>query len=66
MLRNKPEVRPKNGRRGKSVDEAVHEVIFDGVMCEFGIVLHLHFFEDPRPIGVDGADPHTQIVRDIL
>src|SRR5574338_513330 len=50
----------------ESGDEAVHETILDGVMRQFGVVLQLHFFENPCPIGIDGADAHAQIIRDIF
>ena len=51
---------------GKSVDKAVYEAILDGVMREFRVVFHLHFFEDPCSIGINGADPYAQIIRNIL
>ena len=40
--------------------------MFYRVMRQFGVVLQLHFFEDARPIGIDGADTDAQIIRDVF
>ena len=35
-------------------------------MRQFGIVLQLHFFEDTGPIGIDRADSHAEIIRNLF
>src|SRR5574340_572386 len=66
MLRTSRGCGEGKGCKKESGDEAVHETILDGVMRQFGVVLQLHFFENPCPIGIDGADAHAQIIRDIF
>ena len=33
----------------------IHEVVFDGVICEFGVGLHFHLFQNPRTVSANRA-----------
>ncbi len=38
---------------GGSYTFSVHEAVFNGIMGQFRIVLHVHLFENAGPVGAD-------------
>lgn len=49
-----------------SCNDSIHQSILDRIMSEFSIVSRVHFFQDPGPVRIDGADTDGQLVGDIL
>ena len=43
----------------------LHQSILNGIVDQFGIVLHAHFFQDARSVCTDGLDAQGQIVGDL-
>ena len=53
-----------DARGPKLVRELIHKLILDGVVDQFGIVLHVHFFKNARAVGADGFDAQRELIGD--